>query len=324
MEGFHVLAIIIRARLGTDLERRGAVTSKAGISWENVHRRFRAKVIIPLVALLASALLVLAVYAASDGTVDHFQKISDTEGNFTATLDDEDYVGSSIAKIGDLDGDGVTDLAVGADYDGDGGTGRGAVYVLFMNANGMVKGFQKISDTEGNFTATLDDHDRLGCSVAAIGDLDGDGVTDLAVGADVDDDGGTGRGAVYVLFMNHNGTVKGFQKISDTEGNFTATLDNNDRFGRSVAAIGDLDGDGGTDLAVGAYLDDDGSTPPDPDADRGAVYVLFMQYTPPAPPVPVGGVIVPVNKLELLAPWLGLAALVAVFATLVGIGGKKP
>jgi hypothetical protein len=67
-----------------------------------------------------------------------------------------------------------------------------------------------------------------------------------------------------------------------------------------------------------------GAPPPDPDADRGAVYVLFMQYTPPAPPVPVGGVIVPVNKLELLAPWLGLAALVAVFATLVGIGGKKP
>ena len=57
--------------------------------------------------------------------------------------------------------------------------------------------------------------------MAALGDLDGDGVGDLAVGAPRDDDGGTDRGAVWVLFLNTDGTVKSHQKISDTEGGFT-------------------------------------------------------------------------------------------------------
>ena len=50
----------------------------------------------------------------TDGTVDSFQKISDTAGDFTATLDDGDFFGLSAASIGDLNGDGVIDLAVGA------------------------------------------------------------------------------------------------------------------------------------------------------------------------------------------------------------------
>jgi hypothetical protein len=67
---------------------------------------------------------------ALPGTVKSHQKISDTQGNFTGTLNDDDYFSSS---LGDLDGDGVGDLAVGAPADDDGGSGRGAVWVLFMN-----------------------------------------------------------------------------------------------------------------------------------------------------------------------------------------------
>jgi hypothetical protein len=63
------------------------------------------------------------------------------------------------------------------------------------------------------------------------------------VGAIGDDDGGN-RGAVYILFLSPDGTVKAEQKISDTAGNFQGVLDNGDRFGSSVAALGDLNGDG--------------------------------------------------------------------------------
>ena len=129
------------------------------------------------------------------------QKISDTAGGLTATLDDSDTFGVSVAGVGDLDGDGRIDLAVGAHQDDDGGTNRGAVYVLFLNADGTVKGEQKISDTAGGLTATLDDSDTFGVSVAGVGDLDGDGRIDLAVGAFRDDDGGTDRGAIHVLQM---------------------------------------------------------------------------------------------------------------------------
>ena len=119
-----------------------------------------------------------------------------------------------------------------------------------MNNDGTVDSFQKISDTEGSFAGALDNSDNFGRSVASIGDLNGDGVTDLAVGANGDDDGGNSRGAVWILFMNSDGTVDSEQKISDTQGNFGGTLDNFDRFGISVASIGDLDGDGVPDLAV--------------------------------------------------------------------------
>ena len=212
---------------------------------------------------------VWVLFLNTDGTVKSHQKISDTQGGFTGILDDFDAFGGSVASLGDLDGDGVGDLAVGAVGDDDGGNFHGAVWVLFLNANGTVKSHQKISDTQGGFTGILDDFDLFGGSVSSLGDLDGDGVGDMALGAYGDDDGGNGRGAVWVLFLNTDGTVKSHQKISDTQGGFTGTLDA-DRFGISVASLGDLDGDGVGDLAVGAIGDDDGGT------DRGAVWILFL------------------------------------------------
>ena len=72
-----------------------------------------------------------------------------------------------------------------------------AVLVLFFVAVstqaqvGTVIDFQKISDTAGGFTGVLDDEDSFGFSVESIGDLDGDGIDDMAVGAPGDDDGKT-------------------------------------------------------------------------------------------------------------------------------------
>ena len=108
----------------------------------------------------------------------------------------------------------------------------------------FVQRYQKISDTEGNFAGALDNNDEFGHSVTSVGDLDGDGVVDLAVGVRSDADGGSRTGAVWILFLNIDGSVKSRQKISDLEGGFTGELHGGDRFGRSVTSMGDLDGDG--------------------------------------------------------------------------------
>jgi cysteine-rich repeat protein len=212
----------------------------------------------------------IVLFLNADGTVKSQQRISSTHGGFTGPLSDGDSFAIEVAFLGDLDGDGVPDMAAGARYDDDGGTDRGAVWVLFLNTDGTVKSHQKISDTAGGFTGILEDFDLFGESIASLGDLDGDGVGDMAVSAIRDDDGGTDRGAVWVLFLRSDGTVKSHQKISNTQGGFTGTLSENDYFGGSLSTLGDLDRDGVVDLAVGASYDDDGGET------RGAVWILYL------------------------------------------------
>ncbi|RME51619.1 MAG: hypothetical protein D6795_08035, partial [Deltaproteobacteria bacterium] len=204
-----------------------------------------------------------------DGSVKAEVEISAT--TTAISLDLNDAFGTSVAPLGDVDGDGTTDLAVGAPGDDNGGSGRGAVWILFLNPDGSVKSHVKISDTTGGFTGTLDDGDAFASSVAPLGDFDGDGTPDLAVGAPRDDDGGSDRGAVWLLFLNPDGSVKSHVKISDTTGGFTGILDNVDLFGNSIATGADLDHDGISDLVVGAIGDDDGGS------SRGALWLLFLK-----------------------------------------------
>ena len=201
------------------------------------------------------------------------RKIADSTGGFDGTLNDGDRFGNAVASVGDLDGDGIGDLAVGAPDANKNGPGRGALWILFMDQDGRVRSQQKITDGSGGFKGNLDDDDHFGSAVASLGDLDGDGIPDLAVGAPGDDDGGTDRGAVWILFMDRDGRVRSQQKIADGAGGFNGDLSDGDQFGSAVAGIGNLDGNGIPDLAVGAPLDDDGGT------DKGAVWILFLQDT---------------------------------------------
>ncbi len=211
--------------------------------------------------------------AAQVGAVLRHQKISMTEGGFTGPLHEYDLFGIGTSALGDLDGDGVTELAVGAYFDDDGGVDRGAVWVLFLNDDGTGKAEQKISSTQGGLVGPLDDTDLFGWSVAGLGDLDGDGTSDMAVGAWLDDDAGLelDNGAVYVLFLDPDGTVKHEQKISVGQGGFTGVIEFGDRFGSSLSVLGDLDGDGVTELGVGSIYDDDGGS------NSGSAWICFLQ-----------------------------------------------
>jgi len=209
-----------------------------------------------------------------DGTVAGQAKISATSGRFSGPLDDGDRFGTSLALLGDLDRDGRPELAVGAMDDDDGGIDRGAVWILSLEADLSVAAQAKISASEGGNPPPLVDSNEFGTSLAAIGDHDGDGVSDLAVGMPRDVDGAPFAGSIWILFLDEQAAVKGFRKISATQEGFTGDLDAGDRFGTSVASLGDLDGDGVGDVAVGAPLDADGGGSSAPD--RGAVWILFL------------------------------------------------
>jgi len=257
------------------------------------------------------------LFLKNDGTVNDFQKIARFVGGFNVPLDPGDEFGTSVGYIGDLDDDGVQDLAVGVSEDDDGGNAKGAVYVLFMKITGEVKSVQKISDISGNFNGVLDNADSFGASVVGLGDFDGDGIEDIVVGAHQDDDGGNAKGAVYVLFLKIDGTVKSFQKISSLEGGFGGILINFSGFGFSASDIGDLDGNGVFDLVVSAREDNDGG------GDRGSVWVLFMKnISPPEPPSPVvGGELIPIETTSLLlASTQSFSWMIPVVLSVLGIG----
>ena len=215
------------------------------------------------------------MYLNSNGTVKNYTKIGNNQAGFDAGLNTNDQFGVSLANLGDLDGDGIIDLAVGAYQDSDDGLKKGAVWILFLNTDGTVKNFNKISDNV--FDGIINTSDYFGVSVEnirATDDINGDGVVDIIVGAVFTDDGGIDNGAVWVLFLNSDGTVNDYQKISGTEG-CLAGINSGDRFGASVNALGDFANDGKFNIAVGANTSDDGGL------DKGAVWILELEKAAP-------------------------------------------
>jgi len=212
---------------------------------------------------------VFVMFMKSDGTVKNTQCISDTHGNFDAILGDSDVFGQSVTELGDLDGDSIPDIAVGCTGDDDGGSSTGAVYILFLERNGTVKDYQKISDYEGNFNANFENYDYFGVRISNLRDVNGDGIQDLAVGAYLDDNG-TNSGGVYILFLDRDGTVKDYRLINKEEPLLSDELDAGDVFGRGVTYIGDINIDGNHEIAVGALFDDDGGS------NTGAIYILSL------------------------------------------------
>ncbi len=232
------------------------------------HARLAA---LTLSAVASVAWLAPAGAAQVPGTVLDHQKIGNSQGGFGGTILSGEQFGTSATRIGDLDGDGVVDVAVGQFRNNDavGNNGTGSVWILHLNADGTVKATTEIGDGLGGFTGALAEGDKFGHGLGDLGDLDGDGIPDLAVGADNDDEGGSDAGAVWILFLNADGSVKGHARISDASG-MGGALKSNDNFGSDISPLGDLDGDGVMDIAVGASSDFDGAP------FTGAVWILLL------------------------------------------------
>ncbi|WP_144208944.1 FG-GAP repeat protein [Shewanella donghaensis] len=175
-------------------------------------------------------------------------RIADSEAGFIADIDSGDRFGRDHDNAGDINGDGISDLVVGARSDDDGAIDAGAVYILFMNQDGTVAANQKISMLQGNFLGTLDGGDFFGYGVAGIGDYDGDTIPDIAVSAPA-----ASIPAIYILHLNSDGTVKSMVK-------------NGGVVAQGLSAVGDLNQDGKIDLVAAQPSTVDG----------GSIQLLFF------------------------------------------------
>ena len=112
-----------------------------------------------------------------------------------------DRAGVGLAGLGDADGDGTSDLAIGANNADAMGTDAGVVYLLYE----VPLGTSSLADAPTRLLGEADG-DTAGWPLAAPGDLDGDGLADLLVGAYGQDTGGSAAGAAYAVAGTHGGT----------------------------------------------------------------------------------------------------------------------
>ena len=155
-------------------------------------------------------------------------------------------IGGAIAGVGDLDADGYADLAIGNAVEG--GAWDGWTYVL-LGGSSAWSGTLDLSGADASYVG-VHPGDDAGNAVAGAGDVDGDGFDDLLIGAPYSDDGGSLAGQVYLVLGKATGWTTNVS-LANADASFIGE-DSTNLLGTSVSIVGDLDGDGFDDQALGA------------------------------------------------------------------------
>ncbi|MFB3850783.1 MAG: FG-GAP-like repeat-containing protein [Acidobacteriota bacterium] len=165
------------------------------------------------------------------------------------------YFGCSVSIAGDVNGDGYSDVIVGAKYwDNPSYTDEGQAFVYYGSASGL----STTADWVGkpNYAYSL-----YGCSVSTAGDVNGDGYSDIIVGAEYRYISQNREGAAYVYY----GSPSGLSTLNWLQSSNVALA----RFGNSVSCAGDVNGDGYSDVVIGAINYTNG------EANEGAAYLYL-------------------------------------------------
>jgi hypothetical protein len=211
------------------------------------------------------------VFGKADWTATPRMNLADLNGTNGITLygnDAGDHSGLAVSGAGDVNGDGYADILIGAPQAASLGNSKvnaGESYLVFGKADwsstpSLVLSPATLNGTNGVTLSGVDAGDHSGASVSGAGDVNGDGFADLVIGAY--DAYGAGNvkpdsGETYIVFGKADWSTTSQLTLNTTNLNGVAGVtlfgvDSNDLSGRSVRGAGDVNGDGFSDIVIGA------------------------------------------------------------------------
>ena len=201
-----------------------------------------------------------------------------TNGFEADGIGEGDRLGGAVSSAGDLNGDGIDDIAVSANFvDANGSPNAGATYVIFGSDTGFAENVDLalLDGTNGFVINGANENDFSGVSLSSAGDLNGDEIDDLLIGTSFADPGATeNAGTTYVIFGRSGAFAQEIDLSVIDNSSFGFTINGiatGDASGTSVSAVGDVNNDGLTDIGIGAPSADVGAT------NTGQSYIIFGQ-----------------------------------------------